>query len=132
MPILSARGLQEFLENPKRTRFDPGSNACRNRAAAKKKTTSNEAHPGHTDRADRYGRIAVIIDVAANRPSYEQIQLLALWLLMIAVGAVCEIFEAIAGRIAERKESRRSQIQPIRSDWVNPERSSPNVAFANL
>ena len=72
--------------------------------------------------------IAVIIDFATNRPGYEQMQLLALWLLMIAVGAVCEIFEAIAGRIAERKGSRPSQIQPIRSDWVNPEQSSPDVA----
>jgi hypothetical protein len=72
--------------------------------------------------------IAVIIDFAANRPGYEQIQLLALWLLMIAVGAVCEILEAIAGRIAERNGSRPSQIQPIQSDWVNPEQSSPNVA----
>jgi hypothetical protein len=72
--------------------------------------------------------IAVIIDLAANRPIYEQIPLVALWLLMIAVGAVCEIFEAIAGVIAERKGSQPSQIQPIRSDWANPEQSSPNVA----
>ena len=72
--------------------------------------------------------IAAIIDFAANRPSYEQMLLLALWLLMIAVGAVCEISELIAGRIAERTGSRPSQTQPIRSDWVNPEHSSPDVA----
>jgi hypothetical protein len=122
-------GLQEFLENPRRARFDPGSNACRNRAAAQ------EREPHQVKRTldilialiVMVG-IAVIIDFAANRPGYEQIQLLALWLLMIAVGAVCEILEAIAGRIAERNGSRPSQIQPIQSDWVNPEQSSPNVA----
>jgi hypothetical protein len=72
--------------------------------------------------------IAVIIELAANRPIYEQIPLIAFWLLMIAVGAVCEIAEAIAGRIAERKGSQPSQIQPIPSDSVNPEQSSRNEA----
>jgi hypothetical protein len=72
--------------------------------------------------------IAVIIDFAAHRPSYEQMQLVALWLLMIAVGGICEISELVAGRAAERKASRSSQIQPIRSDGVNPEQSSPGVA----
>jgi hypothetical protein len=72
--------------------------------------------------------IAVIIDFAAHRPIYEQVQLLALWLLMIAVGAVCEIFEIVALRAAERNGSRPSQIQPIRSDGVNPEQSSLGVA----
>jgi hypothetical protein len=72
--------------------------------------------------------IAVIIDIAAHRPIYEQMQVVALWLLMIAVGAVCEIFELVAGRTAEREASRPSQIQPIRSDWANPEQSSPSIA----
>jgi hypothetical protein len=72
--------------------------------------------------------IVVIIDLAANRPIFEQIELVALWLLMIAVGAVCEIFEIIAGRTAERKGSPPSQIQPIRSYGVSPEQYSPNIA----
>jgi uncharacterized protein (DUF983 family) len=72
--------------------------------------------------------IAVIIGLAANRPIYEQIPLAASWLVMIAVGAVCEIVDVIIDRNAERKGSRASQIHPLGYAGVNAEGSSPGVA----
>lgn len=72
--------------------------------------------------------IAVIIELAANRPIYEQIPLAASWLVLIAVGAVCEIIDVIIDRNAERKRSRVSQTQLNGYVGVNPETSAPDVA----
>lgn len=72
--------------------------------------------------------IAVIVDFAAHRPIYEELLLLAVWLVMIAAGAIFEIVEIVAGRTAERKASRLAQVQPMWSDAFNPEQSSPRLA----
>ncbi len=72
--------------------------------------------------------IAAIVDFAAHRPIFEQVQLIALWLLMIAVGAVVEIVDIVVGRNAERNGPRPAQLQPMRSDAVNPEQSAPRLA----
>jgi uncharacterized protein (DUF983 family) len=122
-------GLQEFLQNPGRARFDARSNACRNRAAAQ------EREPHQMKRTLDIlvvliviVGVAVIVELAANRPIYEQIPLIASWLVLIAVGAVCEIIDIIMDRNAERKASRASQTQPIGSYGVNPDQSSPDIA----